>query len=78
MNKPGVVRVSAHVKLIGRGEFEWPLYEALQDGLCGFSHVELWRLMTGGLHMHYSSALCWWRCARQTGGMKSLPEEPPL
>lgn len=41
MDTPGVVRVCAHVKLISRWEVEWALYEALQDGLCVFSHVEL-------------------------------------
>lgn len=41
LDTPGVVRVCAHVKLVSRWEVEWALYEALQDGLCVFSHVEL-------------------------------------
>lgn len=44
--EPGVVRVSAHIKLISRGELEWCLIEALQYGLRVFSHVELQRRQT--------------------------------
>jgi len=42
LDAPGVVSVSAYIKLIGGWEFEWSLNEALKDGLCVFSHVELW------------------------------------
>lgn len=41
-DKPGVICVGAHIKLISRWEFEWSLIEAFQDGLCAFCHVELW------------------------------------
>lgn len=41
LDEPGVVRVSAHVKLVSRWEVERSLSEAFQDGLCVFSHVEL-------------------------------------
>lgn len=40
---PGVVCVGAHVKLVRRWEVELALVEALKDGLCDFSHVELRR-----------------------------------
>lgn len=43
LDKPGVIRVGAHIKLISRWEVEWSLIEAFQDGLCDFSHVELQR-----------------------------------
>ncbi len=40
-DEPGVVRMSTHIKLISRWEFERSLNEAFQDGLRVFSHVEL-------------------------------------
>lgn len=41
VNKPGVVCMSAHIKLICRWEIEWSFHEAFKDRLCVFSHVEL-------------------------------------
>lgn len=35
--------MGAHVKLVCRWEVELALVEAFKDGLCDFSHVELWR-----------------------------------
>lgn len=52
-DEPGVVRVGAHVKLVRGGEIEGALIEAFQDGLCVFSHVELWSTKKKGVMIGY-------------------------